>query len=81
MNGFHNCAQASDVYGLSVALWEVLTGSLPWSHLSHSELRHTVVTQGRRLDLRNPLIPTKLAEELKESFKGPTDRPTSQEVL
>lgn len=72
--------QASDVYSLSTVLWEVLTGSLPWSHLSHSELRHAVVTRGRRLDLCNPLISAKLAAELKECFKEPSDRPTSQEV-
>ena len=69
------------MYSLSVVLWEVLTGSVPWSHLSHSELRHTVVTRGKRLDLCNPLISANLAAELRKSFKKPSDRPTSPEVM
>ena len=42
------CTERIDIYSLSMLMWEMKTGQLPWEGSNFEDVRHAVATAGER---------------------------------
>ena len=73
-------SRATDVYSFGVLLWQMYTGSRPWSGLSHAQVIMQVGNQGARL--KWPSNTPAALRKLGDSCMHPdaSQRPTMDEV-
>ncbi|KAF7829015.1 serine/threonine-protein kinase STY17 isoform X1 [Senna tora] len=73
--------QKADVFSFGIALWELLTGELPYSYLSPLQAAVGVVQKGLRPSIPNNAHP-RLSELLQRCWQqDPIERPNFSEIL
>ncbi|KXZ52738.1 hypothetical protein GPECTOR_8g130 [Gonium pectorale] len=81
----HVITHRSDIYSLSILLWEMLAGERPWADCLVMELGYKVVRQGRRppLDaLDEERCPLRLRNLIQQCWEGdPRRRPAAAEMV
>ncbi|XP_038972097.1 tyrosine-protein kinase Fer [Phoenix dactylifera] len=73
--------EMSDVFSFGVILWELMTESVPWSHLNSLQVAGVVGFMDRRLDLPEGLD-TRVASIICNCWESdPGRRPTFQQIM
>ena len=75
--------EKEDLYSFGVILWELITGSVPWSELLNPvQVVYAVGVQGRRLAIPEDTCPPSLHSLIEACWDGdPERRPSFEEVL
>jgi serine/threonine protein kinase len=74
------CTEKVDVYSLSMMMWEMVTGKLPWEGSNFQEVRNAVANLGKRPPLPAEL-PDRISQLMTECWDPvPEKRPSAGEV-
>ncbi|XP_068634427.1 uncharacterized protein [Aristolochia californica] len=73
--------EKSDVYSFGVILWELMTESVPWTHLNALQVVGVVGFMDRRLDLPEDLDP-RISSIIMDCWQSdPASRPSFRDIL